>query len=57
MTTLNDIRKIKALLQQAAPKVKLVMEPIPNLSVDEWEALSQAHHSRVLYNEVAHERS
>lgn len=50
--TLQDIKKR---LEQVAPKVRLIMEPIPTLTVDGWEALSQRHHEKMLYGGIENE--
>ncbi|HDN2510739.1 TPA: hypothetical protein P1K35_000891 [Providencia rettgeri] len=49
MTMRNSIRKLKRQIETAAPKIRNIMEPIPSLSVDDWESLSQQHHDKVLY--------
>lgn len=48
----KTIRELKARLKQIAPETRLIMEPIPQLTVDEWEALSQRHHEGLLYGGV-----
>ncbi len=45
----NSIRKLKKQIEMAAPKIRNIMAPIPLLSVDDWESLSQQHHDKVLH--------
>ncbi|MCW2255229.1 hypothetical protein M2263_001320 [Providencia alcalifaciens] len=49
MTMRSSLRKLKKQIETAAPKIRNGMEPIPSLSVDNWELLSQKHHNKVLY--------
>ncbi|MEI9716902.1 hypothetical protein V5049_15875 [Moellerella wisconsensis] len=48
MTMRNSIKKLKKQIETVAPKVRYIMEQIPELSVDDWESLSQQHHNKVL---------
>lgn len=45
----NSLKKLKRQIESAVPKVRNIMAPIPSLSVDDWESLSQQHHYKVLY--------
>lgn len=45
----NSLKKLKRQIESAVPKVRNIMEPIPSLSVDDWEVLSLQHHDKVLY--------
>ena len=42
------VTRLKESVKRASPPVRLIMEPIPALTVDEWEALSQKHHEKML---------